>query len=49
MREGASPVALGDFGWDVPKKPGPKTAAAKLAGVVKGRATREARKRARST
>jgi hypothetical protein len=34
---------LADFGWRLPKKPGPKTATAKLAGVEKGRATRKAR------
>jgi hypothetical protein len=28
---------FGDFGWEVPKKPGPKTVKAKLAGVEKRR------------
>ncbi|HEY2515191.1 MAG TPA: hypothetical protein VGI39_30200 [Polyangiaceae bacterium] len=36
---------LGDFGWVAPKKPGPKTIAAKRAGVVKREAAREAKKR----
>ena len=40
---GSSAEVLGDFGWKVPKKPGPKTTAAKLAGVLKGQATRKAR------
>ncbi len=44
---GASPEVLSDFGWTVPKKPGPKTVAGKLAGVLKAKATREARARPR--
>jgi hypothetical protein len=39
---------LADFGWKVPKKPGPKTTKAKLAGTTKARATREARKMPRA-
>ncbi len=34
---------LADFGWTLPKKPGPKTTAAKLSGVLKAAATRKAR------
>jgi hypothetical protein len=34
---------LADFGWQRPKKPGPKTTAAKLTGVLKAAATRKAR------
>jgi len=34
-----------DFGWRLPKPPGPKTAAAKAAGVRKRQAARGARKR----
>jgi hypothetical protein len=41
---GAGSAELGHFGWTPPKKPGPKTVAAKLAGVEKGAATRVARK-----
>jgi hypothetical protein len=41
---GTNAAVLGDFGWEVPKKPGPKTTGAKLAGVTAGRATRKARK-----
>jgi hypothetical protein len=37
-------AALADFGWAPPKKPGPKTTAAKLAGVLKAAATRKARR-----
>ena len=44
---GASPTALGAFGWSVPKKPGPKTIAAKAAGVNKRTAARERRAAAR--
>jgi hypothetical protein len=36
-------VLLADFGIKPRKKPGPKTVAAKVAGVLKARATREAR------
>jgi len=43
QRFGMRPDALSDFGWTVPKKPGPKTVAGKLAGVEKARATRKAR------
>jgi hypothetical protein len=39
-----TPVVLADFGWARPKKPGPKTTAAKLAGVLKAAATRKARR-----
>jgi hypothetical protein len=35
--------ALADFGWTMPKKPGPKTLAGKVAGQEKARATRKAR------
>jgi hypothetical protein len=38
-----APAVLADFGWERPKKPGPKTTAAKLAGVLKAAATRKAR------
>jgi hypothetical protein len=41
---GTSNVVLADFGWSVPKKPGPKTVAGKVAGAAKARATRAARK-----
>ena len=34
---------LGAFGWSVPKKPGPKTPAAKALGAEKAAATRKAR------
>jgi hypothetical protein len=40
---GSSPDVLADFGWTQPKKPGPKTVAAKVAGAEKLRATRKAR------
>jgi hypothetical protein len=40
---GRSPVILGDFGWEVPKKPGPKTVAAKARGAEKLRETRRLR------
>jgi hypothetical protein len=33
--------AYGDFGWKAPKKPGPKTVKAKLAGVEKRRKNRQ--------
>ena len=36
---------LGDFGWAPPKKPGPKTVAAKFDGVSKRAAAREASRR----
>jgi hypothetical protein len=32
-----------DFGWELPKKPGPKTVQSKVEGASKGRATRAAR------
>jgi hypothetical protein len=32
-----------DFGWEVPKRPGPKTVEAKLEGATKARDTRKAR------
>jgi hypothetical protein len=41
---GSRSVAITDFGWDIPKKTGPKTVASKLALVRKGAATRTARK-----
>ncbi len=41
--KGVSPVLFNDFGWRVPKRPGPKTVAGKLAGAEKTRATRAAR------
>ncbi len=40
---GDSAALYGDFGWSLPKKPGPKTPMAKLTGAVKARATRLAR------
>jgi hypothetical protein len=40
---GDSAAAYGDFGWSLPKTPGPKTPLAKLTGAVKARATRLAR------
>jgi hypothetical protein len=40
-RFGANVVVLADFGWRPPKKPGPKTVAAKLAGVKKREAKRK--------
>jgi hypothetical protein len=42
-RFGTRADVLGDFGWEVPRKPGPKTVDAKLAGALKGAATRKAR------
>jgi hypothetical protein len=38
-----------DFGWRLPKPPGPKTVAGKLAGARKRQAAREARKRRESS
>jgi hypothetical protein len=35
---------LASFGWQAPKKPGPKTVMAKLEGAVKARSTRVARR-----
>ena len=40
---GSSPTHWGDFGWEVPKVPGPKTVQAKLEGAEKLRGTRKAR------
>jgi hypothetical protein len=40
---GRSPVAFADFGFQLPKKPGPKTLAGKVHGVQQQRAPREAR------
>jgi hypothetical protein len=40
---GPSPEVFADFGWDVPKRPGPKTVQAKLEGARKARETRKAR------
>jgi hypothetical protein len=34
---GPKPTVLGDFGWEAPKKTGPKTTKGKLAGVEKRR------------
>jgi hypothetical protein len=42
-RFGRNPVALGDFGFRMPKKPGPKTLAGKVHGAEQLRATRDAR------
>jgi hypothetical protein len=43
---GPRPDVLGDFGWDVPKGPGPKTARAKAQQVEKAARRREAKKKA---
>jgi hypothetical protein len=40
---GDSPEAWADFGWEVPRKPGPRTPEAKARGAAKGRETRRAR------
>ncbi|HEV3189179.1 MAG TPA: hypothetical protein VGY54_01710 [Polyangiaceae bacterium] len=40
---GPAPRVWAEFGWEVPKKPGPKTVKAKLEGAEKVRATRAAR------
>jgi hypothetical protein len=40
---GFSPIECGDFGWTMPKKPGPKTVQAKLEGARKSQETRKAR------
>jgi len=40
---GMAPRVWAEFGWEVPKKPGPKTVKAKLEGAEKARATRVAR------
>jgi hypothetical protein len=40
---GLSAKAFADFGWDLPKKPGPKTVKAKVEGAKKALATRKAR------
>ncbi len=40
---GLDAKAFGDFGWALPRKPGPKKVAAKVAAADKGRATRAAR------
>jgi hypothetical protein len=45
-REGASPVALGAYGWTPAKAPGPRTVASKAAGVKKRAALRAAKKAA---
>jgi hypothetical protein len=37
---GERPDVLADFGWRLPRKPGPQTVAAKLAGVEKRRLAR---------
>jgi hypothetical protein len=37
------PIVCEDFGWTMPKKPGPKTVQAKLEGARKGQETRKAR------
>jgi hypothetical protein len=42
-RFGRNPVTLGDFGFQMPKKPGPKTVEAKVLGAQRLRATRKAR------
>jgi hypothetical protein len=42
-RLGADHAIFGDFGWKVPKKPGPKTVAAKAEGARKAELTRAAR------
>jgi hypothetical protein len=42
---GPDPGAWAAFGWALPKKPGPKTVAAKLQGVRKREAARAARSR----
>jgi hypothetical protein len=43
---GPRPDVLGDFGWEVPKEPGPKTARAKAMQVEKAARRREAKKKA---
>lgn len=43
-RFGQMPTIYADFGWEMPKKPGPKTVKAKLEGMMKVRETRKARK-----
>jgi hypothetical protein len=40
---GSDATAFADFGWELPKKRGPKTVAAKAEGARKAKATREAR------
>jgi hypothetical protein len=42
-RFGFSAARWAEFGWELPKKPGPKTVKAKLQGADKARATRKAR------
>ena len=42
-RFGLTPTICADFGWEVPKPPGPKTVKAKLEGAKKARETRKAR------
>jgi hypothetical protein len=42
-RFGRSPVSLGDFGFSMPGKPGPKTVEAKALGAERVRATLKAR------
>ena len=43
-RFGPMPTIYADFGWEMAKKPGPKTVKAKLEGMMKVRETRKARK-----
>jgi len=42
-RFGLTPTICADFGWEVPKLPGPKTVKAKLEGAARARETRKAR------
>ncbi len=44
--QGPQVAVLADFGWDVPKMPGPKRVKSKLVQVERARRTREAKKAA---
>ncbi|MGO8993524.1 MAG: hypothetical protein ACLQVI_09345 [Polyangiaceae bacterium] len=45
---GLAPGPWGDFGWKLPKKPGPKTAAARYQGVKKREAARKGQGRGKA-